>query len=360
MITHRGLDRDITVGADAATRRHLGLPTDRPVIAAGHQPGLQHGGILAKDMAVAAVAHRVGGAGVHLLLDTVKDLPTTVDVPVHVDGQWDVEHRPRLDGEDDITCVQRQFKALGIKPTVIRSSALLETPGAISLLDRMRADPAACTAALQHAVDAVPGSGVRRPAEGELPLWADAADGRRIASADDLLAPELLAPRAVLTTAIMRLFVCDLFVHGTGGSHYDKVTDLWLAAWMEQTPPPWAMVTADVYPDATARDAAIAAMQEARARKREAEHATGDPAAKQALLKRISAATPGSAERREAFAALTALRRANDPSGIGLELDRIQWQVVVLDRRDYPLLALPEPARRAFVSACIEAFGPVA
>ncbi|MCH2137542.1 MAG: hypothetical protein MK074_00620 [Phycisphaerales bacterium] len=359
MITHRGLDRDITVGADAATRRHLGLPTDRPVIAAGHQPGLQHGGILAKDMAVAALAHRAGGVGVHLLLDTVDGLPATVDVPVHSEGRWAVEHRSRLDDKNDADCMQHQFDALGIAPTVIRSSSLLGTPGAVSLLDRMRADAAACTAALQHAVDAVPGSGVRRPADGELPMWVHADGGRRIATADDLHTPQALAPRAVLTTAIMRLFVCDLFVHGTGGSHYDKVTDLWLTTWRGQTPPPRAMVTADVYPDAAARSAAMTTLAEVHARHRAATHATTDPAAKQALLDRIDAAPRGSAERRDAFAALTALRQQRAPVDIDVQIEDIQQQLAVLDRRDYPLLALPESARRAFISACIEAFGPV-
>jgi hypothetical protein len=52
-----------------ATRAALGLPTDRPVIMAGHQPGFWHPGILAKWFAAHALAARVGGAGAWVVVD---------------------------------------------------------------------------------------------------------------------------------------------------------------------------------------------------------------------------------------------------------------------------------------------------
>ena len=60
-VLHQGFDQRVSVGGDAATRDALGLPTDVPLIATGHQPGRHHGGIVAKDMAAAAMARRLRG-----------------------------------------------------------------------------------------------------------------------------------------------------------------------------------------------------------------------------------------------------------------------------------------------------------
>ena len=44
----------------------------------------------------------------------------------------------------------------------------------------------------------------------------------------------LLMPRALLLTALVRLGMCDLFIHGTGGLIYDRVTEQWFADWLGQ------------------------------------------------------------------------------------------------------------------------------
>jgi len=53
-----------------------------PVIATGHQAALWHPGILAKDIAMAIVARRVGGSMVHLVVDSDVHETMRVDVPV--------------------------------------------------------------------------------------------------------------------------------------------------------------------------------------------------------------------------------------------------------------------------------------
>lgn len=53
-----------------------------------------------------------------------------------------------------------------------------------------------------------------------------------------------LWPRAVALSVLNRLFVADLFVHGTGGAKYDRITDGFIARFYGITPPPFAVVSA--------------------------------------------------------------------------------------------------------------------
>ncbi len=61
-------------------------------------------------------------------------------------------------------------------------------------------------------------------------------DAERIA---DTLAREelLLAPKALALTMFERLFVADLFIHGTGGGRYDRVTDAVMSSYWGVEPP---------------------------------------------------------------------------------------------------------------------------
>ena len=75
------------------------------------------------------------------------------------------------------------------------------------------------------------GAGVRA----ELPLWRVATGSVRtpvMLSQLDSIPPEALRPRALLMTGLARLGACDLFLHGTGGGVYDRVTDAWFEAWL--------------------------------------------------------------------------------------------------------------------------------
>ncbi len=53
----------------------------------------------------------------------------------------------------------------------------------------------------------------------------------------------LLAPKAIVLTLFERLFVADLFVHGTGGGRYDRVTDEFIRAYHGIEPPAYAVAS---------------------------------------------------------------------------------------------------------------------
>ncbi|MDO8847787.1 MAG: hypothetical protein Q7W51_05315 [Coriobacteriia bacterium] len=53
----------------------------------------------------------------------------------------------------------------------------------------------------------------------------------------------LLAPKALTLTLFQRLFVADLFVHGTGGGRYDRVTDAVIARYYTIEPPQFAIAS---------------------------------------------------------------------------------------------------------------------
>jgi len=71
----------------------------------------------------------------------------------------------------------------------------------------------------------------------ELGSDLDAAAGR-LADAGFLLAPKALA-----LTLFQRLFVADLFVHGTGGGRYDRVTDAVISEYYGIEPPAFAVAS---------------------------------------------------------------------------------------------------------------------
>lgn len=54
-------------------------------------------------------------------------------------------------------------------------------------------------------------------------------------------------PRAVPLTLFLRLFVADVFVHGTGGARYDEVTDEVMRQWFGVEPPAYAVVSATMH-----------------------------------------------------------------------------------------------------------------
>lgn len=80
---------------------------------------------------------------------------------------------------------------------------------------------------------------VRR--DGGLCAGDDAVSVAPDASADRLVALSAagttLAPKAITLTLFARLFLSDLFIHGTGGGRYDRVTDAVMAAYYRIEPP---------------------------------------------------------------------------------------------------------------------------
>ncbi len=64
---------------------------------------------------------------------------------------------------------------------------------------------------------------------------------------DLLLQKVLLVPRGALITALLRLLFADLFVHGTGGGHYDQFTTMMIQSWWKATPPPFVVASASQF-----------------------------------------------------------------------------------------------------------------
>ncbi|MBN2848140.1 MAG: hypothetical protein JXP72_06795 [Coriobacteriia bacterium] len=93
-------------------------------------------------------------------------------------------------------------------------------------------------------------NGVRYPVyvEGD-GLFGDGREMARLGGSRDSAyealerADLLLAPKALTLTLFQRLFVADLFVHGTGGGRYDRVTDSVIEAYFGITPPSYAVAS---------------------------------------------------------------------------------------------------------------------
>jgi len=98
---------------------------------------------------------------------------------------------------------------------------------------------------VRRAVWARLGEQVEVLADGEvlLSLPRDPAAAAEAAAAARLT----LAPRAVTLTMFDRMFVADLFIHGTGGARYDLVTDAVLRRFYGVEPPAFAVTSMTMY-----------------------------------------------------------------------------------------------------------------
>lgn len=373
-------------------RAQLGLPTDRPIVMTGHQPTFWHAGILAKYLATDAVARKTKTAAAWCVPDQDAVDPGIVAWPnpktagpgrwARAEGRvlrWEgtAENAPadgipvgRLSpgsvvdeqsgsmppallrvadalraGEVPTSAAGQVWSAhtrimherLGLDPgaPVAFASALPNTDLFTGLIERMRTEPKACTAAYNEAVEAEPAVGMRPLASGdrpdliELPLWKIGSQGRRASVfASDLregLAAEHLLPRASLFTGLLRLAGCDLFVHGTGGIGYDRVTERWFTRWLGEAMgtdfpgrlAPAGVVTATLLLDLGVPDATRTDLARAVWRARAGRHQPGllgDESAqreKNDLVKQIAGAAYGSADRAALFDRMhTLLRQA--------------------------------------------------
>ncbi|USN98729.1 MAG: hypothetical protein H6810_11270 [Phycisphaeraceae bacterium] len=420
--THRG-------AADARAtqfRRELGLPTDRPIVMTGHQPTFWHPGILAKYLAAGAIAERTGAAPAWCVPDQDVVEPGRVRVPVRAGehhstaGSWAVEEHDLLAWPGDVSTVPAGARAAGsltdrapngFEPVAERLRVHASEPNAarqawrahedlligrlglpeaptvyatdlnrtalfVELAAQMRRDPAGCVRAYNAGVLAFPDAGMRelicdtRHGRIELPLWRLGRGAPR----EPVYSHELgdidlaaVTPRALLLTGLLRLAGCDLFLHGTGGGAYDRVTEHWFKAWLEETLAPAGVVSATVrlnlgVPDVTRADLARAVWRAHHARHTPA--MLGDEAAqreKEALVGQIRSAQRN--ERAALFARLHDLlaevRRGHAPAldafdqnvlGIGAALadrtiaDDRTWSWMLHD--DATLLRLCNEIRR--------------
>lgn len=388
-------------------REELGLPVDRPVVMTGHQPVFWHAGILAKYLAVEAVAAKTGAAAAWCVPDQDVVDAGAVAWPAAVEdgeragpGRWervegrvlswgggepsagvsvgllgagevveDVDGMPAglagvvgaLRGVDGESSAARRVWAaharvmgerlgMGCGEPVAFATGVARTGLFARLVERMREDPMGCAGAYNAAVAAEPGVGMRALAVGdgrvELPLWRAGAGGRRAAVyaadlEDGLEAGDVL-PRASLFTGLMRLAGCDLFVHGTGGIGYDRVTERWFADWLgEAGDVPGRLCSAGVVtatvlldlgvPDVTRADLARAVWRARAGRHRPG--LIGDEAGqreKDELVRRIDGAAYGSDERAGLFAELRGMldrvrgERAGEIAALDGEVERVR------------------------------------
>lgn len=378
----------------ASLRDQLGLPVGVPIVMTGHQPTLWHAGILAKYLAAHAASRRLGASPAWLVVDQDEVGAIEVRCPVLDAGRVRVAravlgapddaeppacHRPPIADLGPLGALRAKQPDLGLAagldrlaaalrgargasslaeqisdalealmeplipraPTIL-ATVLAQTNAFAELADRMFADPERCVGAYNAACAAFPDAGTRPLAIAsgriELPLWRlePGAPRRRVFAGAPRPPVESLAPRALLMTGLLRLAACDLFIHGTGGARYDRVTDRWFSRWLgEDTLAPTTMVTATLLlaVEGAAPDDP-AAVDAARWRAHAAAHnpalvsdsAAGDKAR---LLAEIDAAPRRSPDRARTYQRLHALLTAYR--------DRRADSLADLDRRAHDL-----------------------
>lgn len=279
------------------SRRQLGIPNDRPVVFSGHQPVVFHSGILAKLFAQHEAADRSGAARVWIVADqdpvdlsllripvgngkqlrlhelqllapgsTPPGVPSAalpaMD-PLEVQDERLHELVSYLQGYAHEASLGRQFAAatiglacdrLGIEmPRMLHASELLGLPSEAlwQYTHKMSADPHECVKAYNNAVRAHPDARVRPlQIEGdrvELPLWGLRKHRARVAVDTDNIGEfgqAELAPRGLLMSLLVRAHLGELFIHGTGGWVYDRITQDWARDWLGIELAPMAMATA--------------------------------------------------------------------------------------------------------------------
>jgi hypothetical protein len=278
-----------TSAEQAQFRSELGLPGGR-IIMSGHQAEFWHPGILAKSIAAQSAALALGGQAVWLVADQDSNDPCIIQYPTRVltRASWRIALRngagpkeflpdtptamlpplapqpPPSDGPpfvaSGLRAIARALAACGDqpnaarqvaaaaadlastwvqRPTLLFATQLSQTTLFQEFVGHMCESPHACASAYNDAARRVPRARIRDLAVDaervELPLWR-VRPGRPRAA---VFAPEVagvppheLAPRALLMTALLRLAGCDLFIHGTGGGVYDRITDAWIAGWL--------------------------------------------------------------------------------------------------------------------------------
>lgn len=315
-------------------REELGLPTEAPIVMAGHQAQLWHPGILAKLFAADALATRTGGRVVWLVVDMDNNDALTLRVPTR-SGEGPMQRttidftptsmrgvqrptglaeavRPapielgegiepaseafaerlvrahealaRHAGEASVArqVTRALFELLSDvidTPTIVYPSDFVKTAFFEEIIALASEDPGGFAGGFNEAVDAEPDSGVATVslAREELPLWRVDERGRRHrARAADLQDRNSLLPGGLLMTGMMRAAGCDLFIHGTGGRKYEPINDQWLAPILEQKLAPFTTATASL--TLQFDDGGVVTRQEARRAVWEAHHARHQPA----------------------------------------------------------------------------------
>jgi len=340
----------------------------------GHQPVIWHAGILAKYLAADALAQQANGVQARLLIDHADDDPFSFRVPVLDDHGITTAHTINLGSnhlagqpvrsreasmpsplpdlalalpsvEQGALRVRNAFASHADAPSAahqtaraldeliapstgyapshsVMATALSETNLYRELVSRMLEDPHTMAESYNRAVARFPEARVAPLAitndRVELPLWHLSADGRSRSTiySDNMPKLENTTAKALFMTGLLRLAGCDLFIHGTGGLVYDRITEAWFTDWLGKTAgsiAPMIAVTADLYLSLPHADYTTSSAARAHWLAHSAPHnpsLTDDDAnaqRKQELLNKIDAAEWGSPERKSLYLDLHAL-----------------------------------------------------
>jgi len=248
---------------------------------------------------------------------------------------------------------------------IVFASELHRTSLFRELLDSMERDPAKAVRAYNDACADIPEARIAplRMNEDEelyeLPLWklspvSSGAPRAKVYHHDlDVIDRSMLAPRALLVTAMMRLAGCELFVHGTGGAVYDRITERWMQKWLGAQLAPSAAITADVRLPLGGGGGPVTedAAHKARWRAHSARHnpaLTGNDSlqqTKRALVERIAAAKEQGGDTATPFAELQQLLLTHRREHAGAietlvtdanDLEHRFAESAVASRRDWP------------------------
>jgi hypothetical protein len=256
-------------------RAALGLPTTKPVVMTGHQAGIWHAGIAEKFLLGEAVARAIDGVLVHVVVDHDANDASLIAFPALVEDAHGVRRLERLFLErsprsTSINALRKPVRTMRperhcvVPPAIEPALAAIESAIASEYrrenLAMQMAHAAnrllAPRARVEHTIAAstlaslpiaecmranfasmrdtynvsVASERIAPLATHELPFWKlDPASGTRIPLSEYSPSGQL-APRALTLTAIARLVLCDLFIHGTGGGHYDLAMERWIGA----------------------------------------------------------------------------------------------------------------------------------
>ncbi len=172
-------------------------------------------------------------------------------------------------------------------------------------------------------------------------LGGSAESAARALAGNDLL----LAPRAVTLTLFQRVFVADLFVHGTGGGRYDQVTDAVIRSYYGVEPPSFAVASMTLLLPLGGR---IVTDEDVAAAERELKRFEHNP---DELLAEVEFDTPAERERADGLAARKAAAIAAiaqpdaDRKALGAEIREV----------NAALTAMLEPVGQCLAEALVRA-----
>lgn len=253
------------------SRSELGLATDRPIIATGHQTLLWHPGILAKYLVTDAFAQAHDLATANLVVDQHVGEFGAFEIPIRThDGSLGVRTLKLCACRDDVPMgrhpafapppfpnetiasaaipsiaegVRRIFAAVAAhrdapsaalqmaaaiaelmdarddQPLArpmpdITATALINTSLARAIMEKMVEDPQRCAACYNRAVAAVPEAGIGplmiRDDYVELPVWRVGDDGRRMRGYDSDVESKIQDPKSKIDLLPRALFMTAL------------------------------------------------------------------------------------------------------------------------------------------------------